>query len=372
MSTQGTETIFTKTKKAKLSEYSTILFTTALFIVSNTGCNFDKESSTRQGQTSEPFEQGVTTSGVEKKPNEEHRETGASEGALMPGPDEPSLSEQGLFRCGQFNIAIRFPSEPQVSSVGSGERYQVAESTTRRTVDVIDGADESREELFDAIQQAVRESPGALIIESSPVRWKGHYGREWAFFHEIEIGTKFLTHCRDICVGGKIYQLRLESVFVASGGDPDLMRHSFKDDAIEFFDSMRLIEFVSSSKIPISRTLLGRWIVVSENGRPVHDGDTLVFAGGTKFGGFRSGNENDWGVPGGGIRQRGFYSCNDDSYPPTEIKIVLLSDPTNGIPATCKFDDDTLQLVFESGVDAIGLAKSLLLRRPGDHSPPSG
>lgn len=342
-----------------------LLFANIALLVLIAGCDSSAKNSPKETQSVENASEAV-----EGQPDS--RDATGRQGDTSSTEDQPAAQEPDRYQFGESNLTIRFPAQPQVSTTEFGNRYDVAESNTKISVEVNKTTGESREALLDAIQQSIRDNPAALIFETTPVKWRGHAGREWAFFHEGRADTNYLTRCRDIFVEGTMYQLRYESVFVASGGDPELMRHRFTDEANEFFDSMRLLEFVPPSNVPSQQTFLGRWIVVRENGRKVDGGDSLVFAGGTKFGAFKCGNEKEWGIPDGGVRQRGFFKCSEETDSNWKLEIHLLADPANPFSASCKFDNEALVIEFESTPAIIGLGKSYRLRRPGDLSVPNG
>ncbi len=296
-------------------------------------------------------------------------DSSAAQTSTMARFDKPSGSEgirSKLYAFKESNLNVRFPIQPKVEPIESGHRYSVAFESTNQSIEAVKVDTSSREELFDRQQQAVRDNSRALIIESTPIKWEGHFGREWSYFHDNAHGTKFLTRCWDIVVEGMMLKLRYESVFVPSGNDPDLMRKPYRDAAQTFFDSVRLINKIESTQKVAEPSLLGRWIVVRIDGKDVDKGDVLAFSGGTKFGGFRCGNENEWSQPGGGVRQRGFYKCTDEAAVPSTISIHLLTAPKSPLSATCQFTDEALALEFEVAPKDLGLGKSIVLRRPGD------
>lgn len=291
-------------------------------------------------------------------------------------PVDISAQEFQASKYPNLNLQLSFPG-PTTTSVKGNGIIEVAydgsssfctlyydKSDANAEAQILDGR-LTRKSIFEQRVTNTLQAVRGQLIESSPIRWQGHFGQEFAVAYKgRRSGELRVARYRQILVNATSYVLEYDSMVFLEDADADWLRHHDREAALQFFDSMKLQEHVPNKAKPQSDELQGRWILISEAGKAPEQPTEIAFMGDSFF----RGAKGRWGYPIGGIVRQGSYSIASN-----EEGLINLKSKYEGMGqkhARYRIDNGTLTLQFvESPTQVPDPALNLKLKRPGDELP---
>ena len=186
-----------------------------------------------------------------------------------------------------WNVAITFPGQTRSSTRRNGlasKTWNGLSESCSLTYEKIDkgflakleSGEATRKWVFDTEMKNQVKGLDYVILESSPIRWNGHYGHEFAFAHASN-GQIRVRRVRNLLIGGEFYHLSFGSRVFLPDADLAWLRSQDRKRAYRFFDSMKLISKVDHTAKPQSETISGRWVVDSVGGKRQDESTEYAF-----------------------------------------------------------------------------------------------
>ena len=199
----------------------------------------------------------------------------------------------------RWNVAITFPGKTRSSTRPNGlasKTWNGLSESCSLTYEKIDkgflakleSGEATRKWVFDTEMKNQVKGLDYVILESSPIRWNGHYGHEFAFAHASN-GQIRVRRVRNLLIGGEFYHLSFGSRVFLPDADLAWLRSQDRKRAYRFFDSMKLISKVDNTAKPQTETISGRWVVDSVGGKRQDESTEYAFIGNRFFSGKEGG-----------------------------------------------------------------------------------
>ena len=268
-----------------------------------------------------------------------------------------------------WNVAITFPGKTRSSTRPNGLASRIWNglsescSVTYEKIDKgflakLESGEATRKWVFDTEMKNQVKGLDYVILESSPIRWNGHYGHEFAFAHASN-GQIRVRRVRNLLIGGEFYHLSFGSRVFLPDADLAWLRSQDRKRAYRFFDSMKLISKVEHTAKPQSETISGRWVVNSIGGKRQSQPTEYAFLGNQ----FLSGKEGGFGDVSAFSDLGKFEFLAEEGL--IQLDLILIG------KRYLRYEIDGETLKMQIGKSKIeGFAKDLVmeLRRPGAKS----